>query len=192
LIPARRYDHYPLHARLSVTGARCHASFGEQDGLTLLRVHSRPKLVSQAAHVLPGGARVVVPARCHGQPDSEDHLGRARRRPCGTERGVRDRHNGDDQVLVRSTTLGPASSRSRRGARRAADGIGALSERLYEAVCRTPNEAMTVIAPVVGATARELNRPMLRLKQPGRIRSVGMRHATRYFPMARDAQRAST
>src|ERR1019366_3122193 len=50
-----------------------------------------------------------------------------------------------------------------------------------------PGETMTVIAPTVGATARELNRPMLRLKQAGRVRSVGMRHATRYFPMAREA-----
>jgi hypothetical protein len=78
----------------------------------------------------------------------------------------------------------PAPARSRRGARRAADELGALSERLYEAVCRTPGETMTVIGPAVGATARELNRPMLRLKQAGRIRSVGTRHATRYFPMA--------
>ncbi|HEY5260960.1 MAG TPA: hypothetical protein VIJ33_02510 [Solirubrobacteraceae bacterium] len=91
----------------------------------------------------------------------------------------------------RSTTPGPTSSRSRTGARRAADEIGALSERLYEAVCRTPGETMTVIAPAVGATARELNRPMMRLKQAGRIRSVGTRHATRYFPMAPGAQRAS-
>jgi hypothetical protein len=91
----------------------------------------------------------------------------------------------------RSTLPGPTSSRSRTGARRAADEIGALSERLYEAVCRTPGEGMAVIAPVVGATARELNRPMLRLKQAGRVRSVGTRHATRYFPMARDSQRTS-
>jgi cytochrome c5 len=84
-----------------------------------------------------------------------------------------------------------ATARARTGSRRAADEIGALSERLYEAVCRTPGETMTVIAPVVGATARELNRPMARLKQAGRVRSVGTRHATRYFPMARDAQRAS-
>jgi hypothetical protein len=92
----------------------------------------------------------------------------------------------------RSTTPGPASSRSRTGARRVVDEIGALSEGLYEAVCRMPGETMTVIAPVVGATARELNRPMLRLKQAGRVRSVGTRSATRYFPMARDAQRGST
>ncbi len=91
----------------------------------------------------------------------------------------------------RSRTAGPKSSRSRMGARRGIDELGARRERLYEAVCRTPGERMAVLAPVVGATARELNRPMLRLKQAGRVRSVGTRHATRYFPMARDSQRTS-
>ena len=80
---------------------------------------------------------------------------------------------------------------SRQGTRRAAEEIGALSERFYEALCRAPGETMTVLAPVVGSTARELNRPVLRLKRAGRIRSVGTKHATRYFPMAREAQRPS-
>ena len=84
-----------------------------------------------------------------------------------------------------------APARSRVGARRTADEIGTLSERLYEAVCRMPGETMTVIAPTVGATARELNRPMLRLKHGGRVRSVGTRHGTRYFPMAREEPRTS-
>jgi hypothetical protein len=81
----------------------------------------------------------------------------------------------------------------RQGARRAADEIGALSERLYEAVCRTPGETMTVLAPKIGSTARELNRPMIALRQAGRIRSVGTKYQTRYFPMAaRDEQRSPT
>jgi hypothetical protein len=77
-----------------------------------------------------------------------------------------------------------AAPSSRQGARRPSDEIGALSERFYEALCRSPGETMTVLAPIVGATARDLNRPMLVLKRAGRIRSVGTRHATRYFPMA--------
>jgi cytochrome c5 len=77
------------------------------------------------------------------------------------------------------------------GVRRASEEIEVLSDRLYEAVCKMPGETMTVLAPMVGATARELNRPMLRLKRAGRVRSVGTRHATRYFPMAREAQRPS-
>jgi hypothetical protein len=80
---------------------------------------------------------------------------------------------------------------SRQGKRRPSDEISALSERLYEAVCQAPGETMTVVAPMVGSTARELNRPMLLLRRAGRIRSVGTKHATRYFPMASEARRAS-
>lgn len=73
---------------------------------------------------------------------------------------------------------------ARAGKRRASDEIGTLSERLYEAMFRAPGETMSVLAPMVGAGARELHRPMTVLKSAGRIRSVGRRHATRYFPMA--------
>lgn len=72
----------------------------------------------------------------------------------------------------------------RQGTRRPSDEIGALSERFYEALCQSPGEKMAVLAPLVGATPRDLNRPMLLLKRAGRIRSVGTKHATRYFPMA--------
>ncbi len=83
----------------------------------------------------------------------------------------------------------PAASRP--GTRRASDEIGTLSERLFEALCGMPGETMTVLAPAVGATARELHRPMTLLKRAGRVRSVGTRHATRYFPTARETQRPS-
>jgi hypothetical protein len=84
-----------------------------------------------------------------------------------------------------------APGASRPGTRRASDEIGTLSERFYEVLCRMPGETMTVLAPAVGATSRELHRPMTLLKRAGRVRSVGTRHATRYFPTARDAQRGS-
>ncbi len=97
-----------------------------------------------------------------------------------------------------ATTARSTSARARRptdgsrsGVRRPSDEIVMLSERLYEAVCKMPGETMMVLAPVVGATARELNRSMLRLKRAGQIRSVGTRHATRYSPMASEAARAS-
>ena len=77
-----------------------------------------------------------------------------------------------------------AALSSRQGARRPSDEIGALSERFYETLCRSPGETMSVLGPIVGATARELNRPMLVLKRAGRIRTVGTKHGTRYFPMA--------
>jgi DNA gyrase/topoisomerase IV subunit B len=67
--------------------------------------------------------------------------------------------------------------------RRSPEELTALQERLYEAVRRHPGETMAVIGPVVGATAQELERPVIRLRQQGRVRSVGRRQATRYFPM---------
>ena len=71
--------------------------------------------------------------------------------------------------------------------RRDPEEIAALGERLYAAVCAHPGEGMKVLAGEVGATARELHRPMTNLKRTGRVRSVGQRHATRYFPLATSA-----
>ena len=49
------------------------------------------------------------------------------------------------------------------GKRRAAEDIVALGERFYQALCRSPGESMTVLAPIVGARPRELNRSTLLL-----------------------------
>lgn len=81
------------------------------------------------------------------------------------------------------TPSGRASSRAT-GARRTPEEIEALGKRLYEAVLAHPGETMTALAPHVGATPAELHRSMTRLRRAGRIRSVGQRHRTRYFPMA--------
>ena len=82
----------------------------------------------------------------------------------------------------------PPAPSSRRGptaaaARRSPEVLADLQERLYQAICQHPGERMAVIAPVVGATARELNLPATTLRRDGRVRSVGERHATRYFPL---------
>lgn len=61
--------------------------------------------------------------------------------------------------------------------------VAELEERLYRAVCAHPGETMPVIARAVGATPRELNRPAIVLRREGRVRSVGQRGSTRYFPM---------
>lgn len=68
------------------------------------------------------------------------------------------------------------------GHRRAPTEVAAVGERLYEAVCAQPGETMSVLAPELGKTPRELHRPMMVLKRAGRVRSVGQRHQTRYFP----------
>ena len=75
---------------------------------------------------------------------------------------------------------------SRRGApspRRSRKELAALEERLYQAICSHPGETMAVIAPAVGATGRELNLPATSLRNKDRVRSVGQRQYTRYFPM---------
>jgi len=68
------------------------------------------------------------------------------------------------------------------GRRRAATELATLGERLYEAVCAQPGETMAVLGPELGKAPRELHRPMMVLKRAGRVRSVGQRHQTRYFP----------
>ena len=74
------------------------------------------------------------------------------------------------------------------GSRRGAAALSALGDRLYEPVRAQPGETMAVLAPELGCTPRELHRPMATLKQAGRVRSVGQRHQTRYYPtMARSA-----
>ena len=69
------------------------------------------------------------------------------------------------------------------GRRRLPGELSAISEQLYGAVCAKPGEAMAVLAADVGATPSELNRPMAHLKRAGRVRSVGQRNFTRYFPL---------
>ncbi len=79
----------------------------------------------------------------------------------------------------------PGRSRTRQrtsNARRSPGELAALGEQLHQAVCAQPGETMTVLAPVVGKTPRELQRPMALLKRAGQVRSVGQRHHTRYYP----------
>ena len=67
--------------------------------------------------------------------------------------------------------------------RRASSTVAELAEQLFEAVKACPGETMTVIAARVGEKASVLHRPMMRLKDAGRVRSAGERSFTRYFPM---------
>jgi hypothetical protein len=47
---------------------------------------------------------------------------------------------------------------------------------------------MVALAEKMGAEARVLQRPMARLRSTGRVRSLGQRHLTRYYPaVARSA-----
>jgi hypothetical protein len=75
------------------------------------------------------------------------------------------------------------SSRRSPSRRRRREEMAKLEEQLYQAVCAHPGETMTVLARAVSSTPRELKRPAMMLRASGRLRSVGQRHATRYFPM---------
>lgn len=68
--------------------------------------------------------------------------------------------------------------------RRAPSTVAELAEQVFAAVQACPGETMTVIAARVGEKARALHRPMMHLKDAGRVRSAGERNFTRYFPMA--------
>jgi hypothetical protein len=69
-----------------------------------------------------------------------------------------------------------------KGDRRDPAKVAELAERLHAAVCATPGETMGVLAERIGATVRELNRPMNNLRRSGKLRSAGVRNRTRYFP----------
>ncbi len=80
-----------------------------------------------------------------------------------------------------SSTRAPRRTSSRR---RPPIEVAGLAEQLYAVVRANPGELMIVFAQQLGQTPRALNRPMMQLKQAGRVRSAGERHLTRYFPMA--------
>jgi len=73
------------------------------------------------------------------------------------------------------------------GKRRASADVAALGERFYRAVCSKPGETMKVLAPEIGASARELHRPVMLLRRAGQVRAVGHRSSTRYFPLTNGA-----
>ena len=59
-----------------------------------------------------------------------------------------------------------------------------MGERFYAVLCRLPGETMTTLAPTVGVTPRVLQVAVARLRRDGRVRAIGKRHQTRYYPMA--------
>ena len=68
--------------------------------------------------------------------------------------------------------------------RRSAGALDELCEKLHRCVCARPGESMAAFADEVGVAVRDLQRPMAKLKTQtqGRIRRVGQRSMTRYFP----------
>jgi hypothetical protein len=66
--------------------------------------------------------------------------------------------------------------------RRPAEELVELAEQLAELVRAQPGESMATFAAELELPVRALHRPMMRLKRDGRVRCVGERQHTRYFP----------
>jgi hypothetical protein len=81
-----------------------------------------------------------------------------------------------------------AKSPSGQARRRTSEELAALGEQFYAVICAHPGETMTFLASQLGTTPRQLGRPVARLKRAGRVRSVGSRSHTRYFPLVGDAR----
>ena len=84
----------------------------------------------------------------------------------------------------RSRRVQPSTPRSsNRKLPRNESEIAALGERLYEVVCKKAGELMGVFAAELNSSANELQLSMRRLRNNDRVRSVGTRYQTRYFPL---------
>lgn len=67
--------------------------------------------------------------------------------------------------------------------RRAPEELEALAERFFGAVEAAPGETMVTLAAGLGLRAQELERSVLRLERAGRVKTVGERDRTRYYPL---------
>ena len=76
----------------------------------------------------------------------------------------------------------PRTAPSSGGKRRTQTELDDLCEVLCKQVRARPGESMTTLAEEMGMPMSALQRPMAKLRTEGRVRSVGQRHLTRYFP----------
>jgi hypothetical protein len=83
----------------------------------------------------------------------------------------------------RDCSAGAGRARASTAPRRSVEEVLALAEQFYAVLCRNPGETIATLAPQVGASPRALERAVARLKRAGRVRTVGERQFTRYFPM---------
>jgi glutamyl-tRNA reductase len=116
---------------------------------------------------------------------------------------IAEAHRAAQQALERAfasastttrKTAKPSTTRlttRRPSKRRPAEELGELAEQLVELVRAQPGESMSTFATELALPVRSLHRPMMQLKRDGRVRSVGERQHTRYFPTAAAKSRAA-
>jgi hypothetical protein len=83
-----------------------------------------------------------------------------------------------------STQTKPVRARKKAAPRRTPEELVALGERFYAVLCRNPGETMTTLAPQVDVAPRVLQVAVARLRRSGRVRAIGKKQQTRYYPMA--------
>lgn len=90
---------------------------------------------------------------------------------------------------VAAPAVVPSRPRAARTAskRRGGAELIALGERFFEALSRKPGETMLVLSAELDVSPRELHRAVARLRESGRVKTVGERSAMRYFPLAASA-----
>jgi hypothetical protein len=91
---------------------------------------------------------------------------------------------GPTSASPRKAKARKSSDPSKRSKRRTADELAALSEQLYEAIAASPGQTMVVFSEQMGVSPLHLQPAVARLRADNRIRTVGARQQTRYFPMA--------
>jgi predicted Rossmann fold nucleotide-binding protein DprA/Smf involved in DNA uptake len=70
----------------------------------------------------------------------------------------------------------------RRIARRSHDELNTIGEKVVQALRMSPGASAAEVASALGLDKAQLLAPMLQLRAQGRIRKVGERTSTRYFP----------
>ena len=85
---------------------------------------------------------------------------------------------------ARTTTKAPKPRPTKRAPskRRDPKEVAELAERLHARIVAEPGESMAVHSRKLGASVRELHRPMTLLRRAGRLRTTGVRNDTRYYP----------
>lgn len=95
--------------------------------------------------------------------------------------------NAHDRPGKKSTPASakPSTPNSRQqSSRRTPQQLADLADQLAARVVDQPGESMASFAKHMGVSVRDMHRPMTMLKDQGRVRSVGQRTLTRYFPAA--------
>ena len=94
-----------------------------------------------------------------------------------------------DRAMRGTVAAGQGKKRKQSGAgpvtrmnRRASARLDEMCNTLCEVVRANPGASMVTIAEKMGAKSTDLQWPMAKCKRAGRVRSVGERSLTRYYP----------